>query len=477
MACSINITSVVPIFTSGASVTNEINVTFIAKDCKQVQIEVECGSLSPANSIIFDITSSDTNTVSVPVACGCGDKSVVRVSCTQNPNCYTESAVSLDCIECPDVTLSAEVAGVSSEDDVSLRECNLNGTVTVTLKADITPPQGVTQIFSRWEYSPGVYGDVMDSLSHTSTYDYQTPSDYTAKLRLIGYDDCQQASVKIGTLSKCPCPSITNVQIITQDGCDVVLEVFLNTIGVNCELYWVFELTGETFTTTSNFTSHSYASGGKKVGAVTMICGECVDTRPFELIIDSCSGGGDNGDDDSEVDWLDWCKFARWIMIISAIIAIVSASLITCIPAAAEGLAWVAGVFAVISVASGIYWKSCPNKPCKWGLLFFWQIALGSGLLLSHFYNCCITLSYLGGALTVLGIGFMLKWKKDCHISRCSLYAELLVIMTAVVLPVIAWIEVVPVIKACVYTPVGAVVAVAAGIVGIVVANCAGNKI
>jgi hypothetical protein len=120
-----------------------------------------------------------------------------------------------------------------------------------------------------------------------------------------------------------------------------------------------------------------------------------------------------------------------------------------------------------VAVIAGIFWAIFCSKPCGWGLLLAWQVAIGAGLVLLCFTNCCPVFWIIGPALIALGIGLLFAWKKKCHKSNCAVMKELVIALSGVVLPLLGWLGVIPGLAACINPLAVAALSSLAGVIAI----------
>jgi PKD repeat protein len=178
-------------------------------------------------------------------------------------------------------------------------------------------------------------------------------------------------------------------------------------------------------------------------------------------IVDPSDGGEGGG-----------CFALRAIMVIAAILAGVSLLLAACVPAAASALLYVALACAILAFGAGLVWALFCPRPCAWGLLFAWQVALGIGYAALYFSTCCAWLVGVGLPSLALGLTLAVVWKSRCKKTQCELLKELVVVLSGVVLPVLGWLGVIPGLSACTNTAlVGALSTLIAALV-IAAANC-----
>jgi hypothetical protein len=181
-------------------------------------------------------------------------------------------------------------------------------------------------------------------------------------------------------------------------------------------------------------------------------------------------GGGDGGDNGGGEGGL--CFGARAVMTIAAILAIVSVALAACVPPAATPLLWLAVGLGLVTAVAAIVWSIFCPKPCGWGALLAWQVALGVGFILLCFTVCCPTFWLLGVGLVGVGVGLMFTWKNRCNMSNCALLKELVIAISGVVLPLLGWLEVIPVLAACVNPLVTGALSTLAAAIAVAATNC-----
>jgi len=96
----------------------------------------------------------------------------------------------------------------------------------------------------------------------------------------------------------------------------------------------------------------------------------------------------------------------------------------------------------------------CPKCRCGWLFLLLWRVLFGVGLLLAIFAGCagCNPWSFwIGLGLLILGIVFLLLWKKKCCIKLCALLKEVVFWIGVVVLPLVGLILSLGVGTACLF--------------------------
>lgn len=143
-------------------------------------------------------------------------------------------------------------------------------------------------------------------------------------------------------------------------------------------------------------------------------------------------------------------------------------------PGAGTAFCWAAAGLAAASAIALLIWAIfCPNKPCKYGLLLSAQIALGAGIGALYFAPCCPWLWAVGAGLILAGIAGIILWAKECRKTFCQVMAELAVVITVVIIPVLDWLGLVPVLSACLNPAVEAAVSTLSAAIALALAKCA----
>ena len=198
----------------------------------------------------------------------------------------------------------------------------------------------------------------------------------------------------------------------------------------------------------------------------------CGPSKAF-LALDLCPKSPDPGGGGHEEE-SNWCWALRLAIVISLVIAGVAAVLMLCFPALVTPLAWITGVAAFIAAGAAVWWEliDC-KKPCGWGLLLGWQSAIGIGYVLSYFGKCCPWWMAVGGLAAVgSGLAGAGWWKTKCHATMCNVMVEMGFVLLGVLGPVLSWIELVPLVKACVDPTAKTLLALAAAAIGIAALKC-----
>jgi hypothetical protein len=226
-----------------------------------------------------------------------------------------------------------------------------------------------------------------------------------------------------------------------------------------CKFQWLFgdEAPGTLpFITNTPTAKHTYLAPGTFAASVTIVCGSCARTNTVVVTVEKCTGtggGGGGGGDDGEGFG---CGFARRILVIAAILAILAVVVAICVPAAATVLLVIAALAGLIAFIAGIIWYFCP-KPCLWGLLLAWQVALGVGLALLFFTKCCSIFWFFGFLGIFAALVMLVVWAIKCHKNRCQVLAELTIAVSGIILPLLGWIGVIPGLSACINHVVAAI--------------------
>jgi hypothetical protein len=483
MACSIKITSVTGIpATPGATITSTVRVTGTlsgtcpptASGAVEIVVEAVCGSNSAKTRAVPD--QAGNWSVDIPLRCTCGGDILVKASCATDPICTDSSGGTLQCeSNCPIGTISASVDG-----------CNPDGTRNVTLTANISfvPAGGAV---GQWHYGDGTLGLAV-AISAPGTYadpggahHYAPPGTANpAQFVWVLPANCPPLSVVVSGLESCPldCPE-AQITATPPGDCEPggTRLVTLNAVvsGTPQSYHWDF---GDGSTKTifppnpPGPEPHHYPapSGGQTytaVFAVTAFNGACIETASVPINIPGCEPIV-NGPPDGLT-----CKGLRWAGVIVAILAALALYICQCVPIAGVAFCWASLGFAIVAaVLLGIWLFLCP-KPCGAALLIGWQIALGAGIGALYFANCCPTLWAIGAALIAAALAGLSLWKWRCKPKNCEVLAELGVVITVVILPILGWIAGISFLQPCLNPIVAAAVSTLSGLVALGLIVCA----
>ncbi len=374
-----------------------------------------------------------------------------------------------ECV-CPEVTnLTATVPGCAGSG--SSATVSFTGTVTGS-------PIGCTY---HWDFGDGS-PDVVTT-APSATHVYTSAGTFAVAVTLI-CGDCVRTTTVSVIVPPC-CPIVTDITISVDpanacaDGAGrfarITFTATTNPAGALGTFTWMFDDGSPPQTTTAPTINHDYATPGTKTIQVSFTpaipgCMATSFSRTFSVA--SCGGttppppppGGENGG----------CTGLRWAGVILAILAALCLYICICVPGAGTAFCWVAAGFAVASaILLGIWAFFCPNKPCRWGLLLASQIALGAGLGALYFATCCPWLWPVGAGLIIAGIAGMLTWREQCKKTWCQLFAELAVVITVVVIPVLSWLGLIPALSACLNPWVVGVVSGLSAALALALATCA----
>jgi hypothetical protein len=185
--------------------------------------------------------------------------------------------------------------------------------------------------------------------------------------------------------------------------------------------------------------------------------------------LESCNGGGGDGGGGEG----GGCRGLRWAGVIAAILAALALYICQCVPIAGVAFCWASLGFAIVAaVLLGIWLFLCP-KPCGAALLIGWQIALGAGIGALYFANCCPTLWAIGAALIAAALAGLIAWIVRCEPTRCQVLAELGVVITVVILPILGWVAGISFLQPCLNPIVAASVSTLSGLVSLGLIVCA----
>jgi hypothetical protein len=491
MACSVNITSVTGIpATPGSTTTSTIHVTgTLSGTCPpspsgavEIVVEAVCGSNSAKATAVPD--QAGNWSVDIPLRCTCGGDILVKASCATDPTCTDSRGGTLQCeSNCPIGTISISVDG-----------CNPDGTRNVTLTANISfvPAGGAV---GQWHYGDGTLGLAV-AISAPGSYPdpggahhYAPPGPANpAQFVWILPATCPPLSVVISGLESCPldCPE-GQITATPPGDCEPggTRMVTLNAVisgGTPQFYYWDFgDGTNSGTINASQFppgpVDHHYPAPGTSpttytaVFVVTAFNGLCTKTASLPINIPGCGGeqppppppNGEGGG----------CKGLRWAGVIAAILAALALYICQCVPMAGVAFCYISlGLAILAAVLLGLWLLFCP-KPCGAALLIAWQIALGAGIGALYFAPCCPTLWIIGAALIAAAVAGLIVWIRRCKKTRCQVLAELGVVITVVIVPIIGWIAGISFLQPCLNPIVAATVSTLSAIVALGLSLCA----
>jgi hypothetical protein len=171
------------------------------------------------------------------------------------------------------------------------------------------------------------------------------------------------------------------------------------------------------------------------------------------------------------------CSILRFLVVAAAIVAIIAALLMTCLPPAAyQALLAIAAVAGGLGLLGGIFWAIFCPKPCGIAILLLGQVTLGVGMGVLYFSLCCPLFLPIGSGLVAAGIGLFYWWARRCRKGVCDVAVQLLAALTGGIMPLLTYIDLVPVLSAC-KNPVAAIVLGSVAIaVNAAVVACASSK-
>jgi hypothetical protein len=303
-------------------------------------------------------------------------------------------------------------------------------------------------------------------------------------------------ATKFGGAMECAsdddCPHV-HLQTSAVDGCagdesvaSVIVTAIVTPSTAGCTFFWNFgdgSSILQTFTPTAP--PHQYTSPGSKTVSVSVVCGDCVVPAGTTVQVPPCPGDegdgddGDGGDDDDgdgggggDGGW-DWgCWVSRVAIMVLLVLAAVAGYIAVCVPGAATYWYGISAAFLVSAGIAFAIWKATCDQPCGWATLLGWQVAIGSGLGALYLSNCCSELYWIGVPLILLGLGLLYRWRRTCGHTWCDVLRELLVLISGIVIPTVAWLIHVPVVSGCFSTAIGTGVISLGGLVALAVGRC-----
>jgi hypothetical protein len=212
-------------------------------------------------------------------------------------------------------------------------------------------------------------------------------------------------------------------------------------------------------------THEDYETFGPHTVTLTITGPEGCEPYTDQLVVDIPACGRGEG----------WgCIVARWVIIALTIMASLALWIAICVPMPA--FFWFAGGFALAAaIVTGIWLAFC-DQPCAWGLLLGWQIALGVGICALYYANCCPWLWGAGAGSIALAVLLFAEWRRTCQPTFCHTVAQLGMVITVVIIPVMGWLANIPGLAACMNPMVAAAVGALGAAVGIALVACADGE-
>ena len=131
------------------------------------------------------------------------------------------------------------------------------------------------------------------------------------------------------------------------------------------------------------------------------------------------------------------CFFVRTINVLLGIAAVGGFWSLYCAPGGL-GIIFALVVLVVGIIASmafmGLAVPHFCNRPCRFGLLYLWQILMGSGTIAIIVGFCCPLAGLAGIIMLVLGIIFMKIWINSCKATECEKWMNLTSVFGSVAL-------------------------------------------
>lgn len=466
----------------------EVVVTVISDEDTDDDVSIDRCNEDGTRTRVFDVDITlPAGIVSVISYMGFGDgnfsppNSSLNYTLSHNytpPGPFTASLIIFDPQGCPITTIIIEIPPCPCA-ELSVVEVNSEGCAGAGQTAEVTLTAVMTQQAENCNFTWDFGDNTPDqnSNSPTITHSYSTPGTFSGAVTAI----CGSCiSVEPFTVEVTACCPIIEEIIHATEGCvdddHIATVTFIaNTNPANAagSYAWNFG-DGNTLNTTTPTATHPYNTAGSKTVSLVLTptdtnCNSSTLTTDIE--VPSCGdikvpppdeGGG--------------CKGLRWAIVILSILALISVYIAICVPGAAPAFFYVAAGLAAGAVILGIIWGIFCPKPCNWGLLLSWQVALGAGIGALYFASCCTPLLAIGIGLILAGLATMAIWRSKCKISYCQLIAELAIVLAAAIVPVLGWLDAIPIIQPCLSPVVSAAVGTISAIVVGLLANCVSNK-
>lgn len=476
MACQVSITQVFGISQQVDPFPDVVLVEGTAIDCAEIRVHIECHAAESPLEDTVPVQPDGTWQARLAIPCPCEQVAIVTAECLTDPKCKDEFQGPLNCGNCPTAAIDVVVTGAGG-DDVGFAECNPDGTQHVKLTATISAAAGVA-IISYWDFGDGGFSPPTGGLVNIGDHDYAPPGPYTAHLVFFAPDNCPPASAVVAGLGPCECPRVENISVDV-DGCAGEGNVAQATVSgapslptEGCSYKWNFGDGSADDDTTIPNNTHQYASPGTYSGAVALHCGQCVEVTTFSVEVPGCDGVDEPEKPEEPTDESFGCMVLRWLIVIFTVLASISIIIWLCVPGAGGAFGWIAVGLGIAAAIVSILWALACPKPCGWSLLLAWQVGLGIGIGALYFAPCCPWLWWLGGGLIAAALTSLTLWIRRCRVSFCKLMVELLVVLSAVIVPALGWIAGIPQLAACVNSVVAATVSTMSAVVAIAVAGC-----
>lgn len=179
-------------------------------------------------------------------------------------------------------------------------------------------------------------------------------------------------------------------------------------------------------------------------------CGSQCTTFAFECKTEN--GDGENSADCKKTYKKWFCPLVYTIMTLSFAIAIALLILGPCFSLSVSLADVGAGILVLALVAFVVFWLLCSKCLCGWIQKLLWRVAFTVGMVVTTFAGCCTTTFLLPGLVLIgVGIAFLLWWGHLCKKSLCDVLKEVLFVILAFVVPVIAFLLSFQPLQACLY--------------------------
>lgn len=220
MSCQITLNSVDAVIAPGSPAPTGITVTGTVTGCvgNQVKVSVQPGA-APATTSVNPTSGafSATLTIPTPGVVICGQPLEVIITCTQDTTCSKRFNPTLNCPQCPSISLTLNQLGPCS--------C---GTQTATFNVTLSNMPSAGAVL-QWDYGDAtptvgffVTGNSLSAAQnpgHTFVTPVSGQQSYPVSLRIISPTGCPGATLYVG-VGPCPpgCPDV-NLAVPTVQGC------------------------------------------------------------------------------------------------------------------------------------------------------------------------------------------------------------------------------------------------------------------
>lgn len=425
-------------------VTFSVTVTAVSSsECPKTQVQMDFGDGSPLGAIhTFPPSGSYTETH------------------TYAPGNFTPCVKVISPQNCPPVCVSLSVPKCCCPKlttEFTVGDCDDAGKRKVCLTTSVVVPSGC-EVTVQWDFGDGTMGSTHTfspgSTSFTECHDY-APGSYTLHLNVLSPKGCPSSSVTVN-VPPCPdcCPGISVTPCI--EDCDkdgnrlVTFTIAVNAKPAPCPQVQVQMDFGDG--NSGGVNSFQPSSSGSYIETHTYTGSAALQDNTAALNViqpQGCPGWSQVIPKCCPPKRVHWCNFLFDLMTGSLALALVLQLLkwLCSIPIPTAVVLTLLGVFAAALLA--YLFLGCPKCRCGWLYLLLWRVLSGVGLLLAIFAGCiantpgcgpgCLACNHwtfwIGLGLLILGIVFLLLWKKKCCVKLCDFLKEIVLWVGSILIP------------------------------------------